>query len=331
MEHETIGQLAAITGNDPSITEVNPDTIGLNIPVLMGRHYYFYIISGYESGCRTLVVQPKEDLPARLLGLHYRTIKKHFGGPVLFHFTKLGTRDRQRLMQKGVQFVVTNRILFAPELGVMGPVSSFKMNWENCLDKKELSPLAETILIGQLLDGRFEGLSGKAIAERLNVTPVAASQALSELERHGLAYLQRQGKAKLSQFDDRAELWIKALGVLTNPIDSEIELNAPPKIAVKAGLTALAETTMLTDTGAATLAAYKRNIKKTLDQHTKQLPTSKTNGNSCLLQLWRRDPKMLMEEDRVDPISLFLTLQNSTDERVQKGLDNLLKNIGLKV
>jgi hypothetical protein len=38
-----------------------------------------------------------------------------------------------------------------------------------------------------------------------------------------------------------------------------------------------------------------------------------------------------MEEGRVDPISLFFTLQDSTDERVQKELDNLLKNIGLKV
>jgi DNA-binding transcriptional ArsR family regulator len=276
-------------------------------------------------------VQPKEDLPARLLALHYQAIKKHFEGPVLFHFTKLGTRDRQRLMRKGVQFVVTNRILFAPELGRAGPIPTFKMDWDNRLDKKELSPLAETILIGQLLDERFEELPGKAIAEKLNITPAAASQALSDLERRGLAYLERQGKAKLTKFDDRAELWVKALGILSNPIESEIELHTAPKNAVKAGLTALAETTMLADTGPATFAAYKRNIKKTLDQHIKQHSTAKPNGDGCLLQLWRRDPEMLMKEGRVDPISLFLTLQDSTDERIQKELDNLLKNIGLKV
>jgi hypothetical protein len=50
-----------------------------------------------------------------------------------------------------------------------------------------------------------------------------------------------------------------------------------------------------------------------------------------MLEVWKYDPFLLSNNDHVDDLSLMLSLRDDTDERVQKELDTIRNNYGMKV
>ncbi|MDN6267898.1 MAG: hypothetical protein L0J44_08615, partial [Tetragenococcus koreensis] len=54
-------------------------------------------------------------------------------------------------------------------------------------------------------------------------------------------------------------------------------------------------------------------------------------GNSIEIQLWKYDPFTINDKEGVDPISLFLSLRDVNDPRVEIELDNLNNNIKLNL
>jgi hypothetical protein len=46
---------------------------------------------------------------------------------------------------------------------------------------------------------------------------------------------------------------------------------------------------------------------------------------TCLLQVWRYDPKVLEVDGMVDPFSLYLSFHGETDERIEMALEDMLE------
>jgi len=59
--------------------------------------------------------------------------------------------------------------------------------------------------------------------------------------------------------------------------------------------------------------------------------TYQEGEESQRLELWRCEPGQYAERGVVNPISLYFSLRDSQDERVQKELKNMLSEIGLGV
>jgi hypothetical protein len=45
------------------------------------------------------------------------------------------------------------------------------------------------------------------------------------------------------------------------------------------------------------------------------------------IEIWNYAPELFAKKGIVDPLSLFLTLKNTEDERIEMVLDNLLRKI----
>jgi hypothetical protein len=93
-----------------------------------------------------------------------------------------------------------------------------------------------------------------------------------------------------------------------------------------AGLTALAQQTMLADPGPRTVA---------MSQEQWQLATTAADFNEALagdpqavqVQVWAYDPALFERDGRVDPLSLVLSLRHDEDDRTRIACTELLEKL----
>ena len=48
-------------------------------------------------------------------------------------------------------------------------------------------------------------------------------------------------------------------------------------------------------------------------------------SGTCLLQLWCYEPRILLVDGSVDPFSLYLSLQDENDERIEMALEEMME------
>lgn len=315
-------------GHEVTLQVVNPSR-AIRLPALTKQHLEFYTTRLPYRADDLLIIRCQEQFTPRIIKSMYAEIKKQLAGLPLLYFDKLPTRDKQQLIKARVQFIVGDSFLYAPLIGICGESRDFVPTENNLVKRFELTPTAETILIGQILDARFSGALGNEIAKAICVTPAAASQALQELEKHGLVSLVRTGKGKSAEFEERSFIWQTGLKLLRNPVEKEMTLDSPPPTgSIRAGLSALADSSMLVEPDIPVWAIHKHHFANLKSMPT--LPSSEIE-KQYILQIWRRDPLILSQEGKIDPISLYLSLQKESDERIKKELLRVLEKLDLEV
>ena len=156
---------------------------------------------------------------------------------------------------------------------------------------------------------------------------MTATRAARELLQFNLFELEQRGRARyLRLAGDRRELWEKAKPHLRTPVfrtlwtyDQRI-LKASG--ARWAGESALARMTMLNEPQHQVVAVTSETIQKAKQAGIFFEPREITNG--VALQVWRYKPEML-DKKTVDPLSLWLSLQDRQDNRIQMALDEIVE------
>lgn len=322
--------IAATFGRFNQVVKIVPVNLaGKNLPLLIRDNYKFFDAQFYDGRAPVLLAQVTTKLEVIQLEKHWLLIEKVAGRPVILILQKLGTREKERLIKRGVQFIIPGKFIHAQILGISGEAPAEAKRYEELLKREELSPWAETLLIKQLLDGSIQGRAGSEIADLFRVTPIVISQAIHELEFHGFCDHVRSGKKKLIEFEARKSLWWKSLRILENPVVGTVGIGEPPIEFIRAGETALAHYSMLADTKEQIFAVNKREF---LELKRKGVITLKMLAEEKhQLQLWTRDPRTLAIDGFVDQISLYCSLRDSTDARIQQEFSRMMREIDLEV
>ena len=152
------------------------------------------------------------------------------------------------------------------------------------------------------------------------------SRAVRELTAAGIATLRTEGRARWLQMErTAAETWEQAKPLLRSPIKRRfwarpVPKRKPPHVK-QAGLSALARYSMLAEPQwpiyAISPAQWKTATQVGIETLPELLP------GACEWELWHYNPGLVQNNDTVDPLSLTLSLQGNTDERVQLALDEL--------
>ena len=93
-----------------------------------------------------------------------------------------------------------------------------------------------------------------------------------------------------------------------------------------AGLTALSQRTLLEDDRLPTYAVSKKSLPALIDNRIFR-QTLGSEEATFTLEAWHYDPGVLSKHTAVDPLSLYLSLRDSPDERVQQQLEILLEGV----
>jgi len=254
-----------------------------------------------------------------------RQLTQVLGKQVVLVFSSLSSNARNRLVQMNVPFLV-------PEVQIFIPVSLINLRElyprQEAQAGKKLTPTAQVLVLHQILKSGLESLSSKQIAGKLNYSEMAISKARNELQVNHLCETLRKGKELRMEFTVSAQsLWQQASPLLRSPVARIhwVQWNQPVADAKQAGISALSERGLLADDEIPTFAIKKNDFQRHLEQGS--LHGSLLHDDAhARVEAWNYDPALLSDDPAVDPQSLYLSLRETPDERVQAELTAMMED-----
>lgn len=246
------------------------------------------------------------------------------GIPVVYVTGALASYERKRLIDQKVPFLVPGNQLYLPDLGI--DLREYFRKPPAAPDTA-LSPATQAMLITVLLRQPWSGQWQPAeVVRDLGYTAMTLSRAVKELTVTGIATLRTEGRARWLHTEcSAAETWERAQPLLRSPIKRRFWAKPipnwkPPHVKL-AGLSALARYSMLSEPQWSSYAVSPAQWKAATQDGVETLP--EPLPGACEWELWHYNPALFPGSDAVDPLSLTLSLQGNTDERVQLALDEL--------
>lgn len=290
------------------------------LPMFLGQAYEPYRAELFGEDWTMLLPKRPGNLPAGEIAGHARLVAPITNG--VFVFPNLATYERNRLLQRGIPFIVPHRQVFLP-----GRMVSLKERQGEVRpkDRKTLSAPAQAIVLFHLQKGK-ETLLLSEWARLLGYSRMTATRAGQEIVDLGLAERKEQGRTVRLEFGmDQRRLWGQVEPLMTNPVSRRVHVRlrgGRPNGAVEAGLSALARYSDLAAGRQLVLAMTPAKFKA-----TEETPTF-ADTDTTIIEQWRYDPAVLSEDGMaVDRLSLYLSLRGSNDERVEAALTQMLEGV----
>lgn len=251
-------------------------------------------------------------------------VKALAGQPAVYVTDALASYDRRRLIEQKVPFIVPGNQLYLPDLGL--DLREYFRQRASATEAA-LSPSAQAMLITALLQQPWQSdWQPSKVAVALGYTPMTLSRAVKELTAAGLATADTVGRSRWLRMELPPEqVWERAKPALRTPVRRTVWV-AAHGVAVHrtsriAGLSALARYSMLTEPKWPVYAMTTADWKAATDAGVRELPEPEAGAQEW--QLWSYRPALMPDTTTVDPLSLTLSLQENTDDRIQLALDEL--------
>lgn len=260
---------------------------------------------------------------------HVEQAKNTFDLPVIVIFNKLEAYNRKRLIERRVAFIVPNKQLYMPELFI----DLKDYNKASPKETNTFTPIAQQLFLLYLLDKNksllLEQKTFKELAVLLKTNPMAITRAVENLKQHEIIVV-TEGKEKFVQFKlERHELWHNAMqrNLLVTPVIKRVYVDEmPDEHLLLCNASALPEYTDMNDVRQE-FYAIEKNIFYKLQKKQALINMNEHEGKYCL-EVWKYSPTLLSELEQpdapvVDPLSLYLSLKDSQNERIEMALDQI--------
>lgn len=288
--------------------------------------YKFY--DGEYYGVSLLFVEPKGNIPPpRSLAVATAEFQAKFGLPVVFLLSKCPAYERQRLIQKNVYFVVSDKYAHLPMLIANERLRKTKF-------AKRLSPVAQYLLLYHLQIDSLEGLAARDIEGKLPYSYASITLGITCLEDLGLCQKVVDGsKRKIIHFNKKGQvLWEQAQPLLINPIEERIfcdELLSEGHFPI-CGINALAHYTMLNPDPESIIMMPIKQFRE-LKAKGALVNPNEYDGN-IIIEAWKYPPATTlgMEGEWVDRLSLAISLRENDDPRVEGEVERLINEMTWK-
>jgi len=248
--------------------------------------------------------------------------------PVLFVTEGIKSFERSQLIKNKIAFAVPGRQLYLPPLGLD---LRERFSFTQPLPTGRLSASSQAVVIFALIHPSIEVFSPRELAGKLDYVPMTMTRVFNELESNGLARTTHSGKNRFLKFDFEGQnLWLKAKSLLASPITKRIWVDgdqAVEKEGVKAGLSALADMSDLAPPESPVLAVPPSGWNWPGPTGTIKHIFRQPQDGATEVEFWAYPPRHFAQDGRVDPFSLYLSLRETNDERVEQALQQLERNL----
>ena len=288
--------------------------------------YRFY--DGDFHGVALMFAEPRGEVGTpRSLAITANEISEKFGLPVVFLLSECPAYERQRLIDKNVYFVVSDKYAHLPML-----VANERMR--KTKQAKKLSPVAQFLLLFHL---QVESLEGKTLRDIENKVPYSyPSIAL------GITYLADLGvcekvadgpKQKVIHFaEEGRRLWDKVQTMLIDPVEARMycdEFKSDMRFPI-CGINALAHYTMLNPDPERMIMMSSKQLKEF--EETGALVRPNEFDGDIMIEVWKYPPVSNEAANAVwvDKLSLAISLKKDNDPRVEKEVERLINELEWK-
>lgn len=223
------------------------------------------------------------------------------------------TYEYQRGFRRNhLDIIVPERVIYCPSLFISA----------RTLPKKEparidkMPAVAQAILIRHILYNNVNGKTTQNIAIEFNITYGTVQKSFKWLCDNGYAHKDRE---RLVLFKKTADNIENTISHMENPISKTIYVWDRLEGKPVCGDHAMDRYTMLAASGPKERACTRKEVRGL------EIMPDETGTPACI---FKYDPKWTIQnDDCIDPISLYLTMKDNDDERVQKETEKLLKKI----
>lgn len=269
-------------------------------------------------------VKGRQPMAAQQVDQHAKRLRELLHAPVIFALPEVAPGERKQLIAHGVAFVVPGRQLFAPQMGL---ILTERFGAEPRREQELASPATQALLVWFLNHHAVtETWHPFQEAAALGYAGMTATRAIRELLQFNLFELEVRGRAKYLKLNgSRRDLWERAKPHLRTPVLRTLWTYDQRILQVTggcwAGESALARQTMVNEPQQQVVAMTAEAAQRAKQAGTFFEPREIADG--IAVQVWRYDPGMQAKEKTVDPLSLWLSLRDNRDDRIQMALDEI--------
>lgn len=321
--------LEATVGFKALVEPIGPNDLK-RVPLALTSLYDFYTIHLFQQQFTLVVIKETDDdkfikpvpVSAEQLRRHFEMIQKEFGWRCIAVTGYLDTYTRKRFIEKRIPFIVPGKQMYLPELLIdikeITPVNDFV--------KPTMAPATQFLLLYHLQRESIEDKIFKELAEKFNYDNMTISRAAFYMHNTGLCEVMGTRERYIKFKYNKKQLWEMALPHLSTPVKlTEYYSGFPIDSEMKySGFTALAHYTTL---NAGPLEYRARKPQKIQYYESVNLVKSNELESNICIETWKYDPCYLSEGDSVDRLSLYLSLRDRNDERIQIALNELLSGV----
>jgi hypothetical protein len=233
------------------------------------------------------------------------------------------TYNRNRLIQKGVSFIIPGKQSFIPNLFI--DLKDYLKPEKQ--PKGHLQPAAQVLLLYHMQIQSLQQFNYKKLSEILNYSYITITRAVENLLSFELCKVTETKERELIFELNKKDLWDKALPLLTSPVKKTVFVNdsIPDEYLFKSNISALSYYTEISDNSKSYFAINQNDFKELHKEGIVKM-FSEYDGTNYI-ELWKYNPKVLTKNRYVDPLSLFLIFKDSNDQRTEIELEKLINKI----
>lgn len=282
--------------------------------------YKFY--DGEFHGMPLLFAEPKGKVATpRCLSVTANNLTSLLQLPIVFLLPACPTYERQRLIDKDVYFVVSEKYVHLPMLLANERVRKTKQ-------AKTLTPVAQYLLLYHLQIGSIEGMAARDIEDKIPYSYASITLGLTCLEDLGLCKkVAEASKRKVIHFDMKGmNLWEQAQPFLVNPVEERIYCDGllSDDSFPECGINALAHYTRLNPDPERTIMMSVKQLRNFKSSEALVRP-NEFDGN-IIIEAWKYPPVTAIgvKAEWVDKLSLAISLREDEDPRVEGEVERLI-------
>jgi len=330
---KTLKYIEETLGIQPTATPIAKSYLD-RLPMYIHETFKLYSTNLFNTGIILAELKNEDELSIQQTEKQVQQIKNLLNLKVVVVLENVQAYNRKRLIEKGINFIVPGKQLYMPDM-LIDLRESFvhpKVKQKN----ETLLPSAQFILIYHIIhrnqQWKLEEHPFKEIAQKLAYTPMAITNAIDNLKYHELIEVEGE-KEKFIRFRyDRHELWNIAhqQNLLVNPVIKTVYVDEKPEslFLLQSNASALPEYTDL-NPSRQEYFAIEKTVFYGLQKSNALVNPNEYEGRYAL-EVWKYNPLTLVDElpndmAVVDPLSLYLSVKESRDERIEMALEQILE------
>jgi DNA-binding MarR family transcriptional regulator len=296
------------------------------LPFFLREQYAFFETRIMETLCLVMLDQGKKEPAPATIRKHMDQLHKHRDGDIIYVRNQVTAYNRKRLIGHKVPFVVPGNQMYLPMLGI-----DLREHFRSLLSETlTLKPSTQALIIHMLLRRNpNDRLTPTEAAQELGYTPMTMTRAFDELEAAKLADIYQEGRQRCLRISEsKKELWKKAQPLMRSPVKKRVLVMMPTNDlpGPRAGLHGLAHYSSLAKPDHPVCALAKDNWK-VLQKFPDIEEVPHQEPGTAEIEIWGYPPELFAENRVVDPFSLFLSLKDNPDERIEAALDEMMRSV----
>lgn len=288
--------------------------------------YRFY--DGEFHNIPLLFAEPKSAIVSpRIMAITADRLYTKFGLPVVFILPSCPAYERQRLIDKDVFFVVSDKYAHLPML-----IANERIR--KTMPARVLTPVAQYLLLFHLQIQSLEGMAALDIKDKVPYSYSNITLGISCLSDLGLCQKVADGhKRKVIHFNEHgSQLWEKAQPYLIDPIQQKVycdDVFTDESFPI-CGINALAHYSNINRDQERIIMMSPNKLKELLSSG-KLFHPNFLDGN-IIIEAWKYPiiSKPDTKSDYVDILSLIISLRNDSDPRIENEISLLINNFAWK-